>query len=803
MNAKTQRTLELDKILAQLAQYADFSPSRELLLNLQPTNDLDEALRRQDETSEARALLDGSSTISVGGARDVRSAARAAERGATLSPEVLLDIKGTLLAGTALKQVLARIQERFPLLFSLAYNIAEGRHIVAAVSRTVDDQGPVLDDASPRLADIRRSLRIEHDRLRSKLQSIVNSGKYGPFLQESLITMRSGRYVIPIKAEARGNVQGIVHDQSSSGATLFVEPLETVDTNNKIRTLEVEEQNEVERILREISGLVAAEADHIVWSVEALAELDAAFAKARYANAIDAEAPQLLAFDPALAPGTQIKLIHARHPLIDPEHVVPIDVILDDDTYMLIITGPNTGGKTVTLKTVGLLTLMAQCGLHIPAYQESTLTVFDSVYADIGDEQSIEQSLSTFSGHLTNIIDILEHADNRSLVLIDELGAGTDPAEGAAIARAILNNLLGRRITTFVATHYPELKAYAQNTPGVRNASVEFNVETLSPTYRLIIGLPGRSNAIAIATRLGLPAEIIDEARSYVGEADLQVDRLLDEIHRTRDEIRRKEQQLEASQAHVSTLQADLHARLAAIEEERSRLLVEAEQAARTEFADLEEEVRDLRRRLRTVSPTMIERLGALADEAETLVADVEEVKSRRKEQRSRKQGIPRPPAEAEGGTPQVGDRVHIPSLGAEGEVLSLDAAEAEVQVGALRVRVDIHQLERRSGKAASEPEPAYDYEPLTTTRPASPGLELQILGMTVDQAVPLLQEYLDRAYLAGLPWCRVVHGKGTGALRKAVRNELRSHPLVKEYRPAPANEGGDGATLVYFIPLN
>ncbi len=807
MDPKTLEKLELNKILGQLAGYAAFSASRELLEGLLPTADLEEARRRQRETTEARTLLEENSAISVGGARDVRPYARNAERGITLMPEHLLDIRATLQAAASLKRAIQKVGERFPLLNEIAYGLDEGRHIVEAIARTVSDQGEVLDSASPKLAQIRRDLRLARDRLQSKLQAIITSNQNAPYLQEALITQRSGRYVIPIKAEAKGRIKGIVHDQSSSGATLFIEPIATVEINNQIRELELTEQDEVLRILREISQLVGSDADRVVRTVDALAALDAAFAKARYASALRAHPPDLVPFSDSRVPGSTIRLYDARHPLIDPQRVVPISVELDDDTYILIITGPNTGGKTVSLKTVGLLALMAQCGLHIPAAPESALSVFDAVYADIGDEQSIEQSLSTFSAHLTHITGILERADDRSLVLLDELGAGTDPTEGAAIARAILDYLRARGVTTFVATHYPELKLYAHSTPGVRNASVEFDVETLSPTYRLIIGLPGRSNALAIATRLGLPPEITERARSFIGASDLAADDLLDEIHRTREAIRQTEARLARAEHDAAILRDRLQARLDNIEAERQAIIEQTREQAMRELAALQEEIRELRRRLRAIPPSLQAEAGAARD----VLRDIEEEAGVLGEVMAEPVGralAPAPPSgpaveEALHGL-EVGDRVFVPRLNAEGEVVGIDGTdEVEVQVGQFRLRVKVDALEYRGRPRREKPAEEVGRSGVKVPRPESPGLELHLRGLTLEEALPLLDEYLDRAYLSGLPWVRIVHGKGSGVLRRAVRDTLRRSSLVRDFESARPNEGGDGVTVVHFVPLS
>ncbi|MBN1120259.1 MAG: endonuclease MutS2 [Anaerolineae bacterium] len=820
MDKRATEKLELDKILRQLSGYAAFSASKTLLDHLQPTGELNEARRRLQETNEARRLLEEHSTVSVGGAHDVRPHVDRAERGIALAADQLLDIKSTLQSAGRLRKTIGKLGDDYPLLVEMSLGLDEGRPIVDAVTRIVSDQGQILDSASPKLAQIRRDLQVAHSRLQSKLQAIVGSSENAPYLQESLITQRGGRYVIPIKADAKGRIKGIVHDQSSSGATLFIEPIATVEINNEIRELELGEQNEIMRILHEISAQVADYADPIRWTVESLADLDVAFTKAKFAGVMNADAPTLVDFDPERYPGSTLRLYNARHPLIDPGKVVPIDVVLSEDTSMLVITGPNTGGKTVSLKTVGLLTLMAQCGLHIPAASESVLTVFDAVYADIGDEQSIEQSLSTFSAHLTHIVDILEVVDERSLVLLDELGAGTDPAEGAALARSILNDLLQRGVTTFVATHYPELKLYAHSTPGVSNASVEFDVETLSPTYRLIIGLPGRSNAFAIATRLGLPGFIIDEARGYVGADDLHADDLLDEIHQTREEIRQTRSRLEAAEKETLVLRDDLRERIARINEERRVIIDEARQSADEEIAAIRDELGVLRRQLRTIPPTFKEQTDATVEElraVEAEIAAVEELIAApvepviEHEPAIERQPVIEPETPVEVEEPfdglKIGDNVFVPSLNSVGEIVSLgDGSEAEVQVGQFRVRADPADLEfrsRRSIKKAGR-ESSYEsaYADVSRPSPESPGLELHLRGYTLDEALPVLEEYLDQAYLSGLPWVRIIHGKGSGVIRRMVHQTLRNSPLVKEFKNAPANQGGDGATIVHFVPL-
>jgi len=787
VNTKHLDTLELPKVLAYLATYASFSAGAELAHALAPATHIQEIRQRLETTSEARALLDAKPNTTLGGAHDVRPLVMAARRGAMLLPSELLDVRDTLVAARNLHRTLTRLDSQFPRLADIAGRLQPCPEVIVEINRCLDERGNVRDDASPELVRIRREMHIAHDRIQDKLQSIIHSPHNAPFLQEPLITQREGRYVIPLKADFKGRIRGIVHDVSASGATIFIEPLSVVELNNAWRELQLEEQQEVNHILAHLSNHIAERAVEIEQTVEVLAELDLAFAKAKYADAINATAPLLS--PPGERAGGGIHLIGARHPLLDPTTVVPIDVVLDDETHVLIITGPNTGGKTVSLKTVGLLTLMAQAGLHLPVEPGSALSPFEAVYADIGDEQSIEQNLSTFSSHLTNIISFLDQADEQSLVLLDELGAGTDPAEGAALARALLDHFRRRGTTTFVATHYPELKAYAQLIPGVRNACVEFDPETLSPTYKLTIGLPGRSNAFAIAQRLGLPREIVGAARRMVSPGDLRTEDMLADIHRLRIQAAQARDAANEARAEAERLMRELRERLTSIEQERREVLEQARQEAATELETLRVEVRGLRRRLRAAAAPL-EAVAAVEEAIEELESAVPEPE-------------PLPPPtlpEVEQRPIRSGDAVWVRPLNAEGQVLEISGEEAGVQVGLGRTRVPISQLELRSPipppLAGEGPEEgSVRASPVT-----SPGTRLDLRGCTADEALQRLDRHLDAAMRAGLPWVRIIHGKGTGTLRRAVRGFLADYPLVSNYEAGGDREGGEGVTVAKLV---
>jgi DNA mismatch repair protein MutS2 len=745
----------------------------------------------------------------MGGARDVRLAAMQATRGVILDPPTLLDIRSTLRRASNLRRTLGRVTVQFPRLSAIAEQLEECTSLQGEISAVLDDNGNILDTASPRLAVLRRDLRIAFDRLQSRLGSLINNPNNARFLQEQLITQRNGRYVIPLRAEFKGRIPGVVHDQSSSGATIFIEPLATVELNNTWRELQLEEENEIRKILLALTDQVGGEAPYIVKTVETLAYLDLVLAKAKYAEQLKAVAPELVGFrtvDDVRHPGSTVHLEQARHPLLPALRVVPIDVTLDPETYMLVVTGPNTGGKTVALKTIGLLVLMAQCGLHVPATEGARLSVFKDVFADIGDEQSIEQSLSTFSAHMTNTIRILDDADDRCLVFLDELGAGTDPAEGSALARAILSYLLDRGVTTFVTTHHPELKAYSHERKGVRNASVEFDLTSLAPTYRLIIGIPGRSNALAIAERLGLQGDIIADARSMVGAEEMLADDLLDELHKTREEARKARDAAVMTQEHAEGLERELRRKRDELEAERHDVLTEARRIADRELDQMRTEMRHLKRDLAAAGQPLeaIKRVEAsAANLREAIMTPVA--------------GAPVPTVEEEDQpTFRLGETVWVVPLKSEGEITELGTTDAEVAIGRLRVRAKLDEIAKRA-KAGSITRHRGSRDPnvgiahaataervaadLPKSHGVSPGLELDLRGLRVDDGLSQLDNYLDAAYMAGLPFVRIIHGKGTGAMRKAIRDVLHGHPLVSNYERGNEREGGDGVTVVNLAP--
>ncbi|MCL4267203.1 MAG: Smr/MutS family protein [Anaerolineae bacterium] len=803
MDKKSLHTLEFDKVLDILAGYTSFSAGEELARRLHPTTDEIEAVQWQAETREAMLLLDTRSGVTMGGARDVRRSCDNAYRGFTLPAEELLDIRNTIIAGRNLHRVIVKAAAEFPYLAAIAELIEDCPGLVTAINNTIDERGEVLDSASPKLAKIRSELRVVHGRIQDKLQKLVNSSQ-NQWLQEPIITQRSGRYVVPVKADAKGRIKGIVHDQSGSGATLWVEPMQTVELNNEYRGLQIQEQDEINRILKELSGKVAEHGESIKRIVERMAELDLIFARARYSALIRGVEPDFVEWrefeQPKppkhanerdkwtppprnLHPGSTVWIRNGRHPLLDPLTVIPTDLTLPDDVFTVLITGPNTGGKTVSLKTMGLMVLMAQSGLHIPAI-EARLTLFEDVFADIGDEQSIEQSLSTFSSHMTNIVRILDKVDERSLVLLDELGSGTDPQEGAALAQAIVSFLRDKGATTFVATHYPELKLYADQQPGATNASLMFDIETLSPTYEMTIGIPGRSNAFAIARRLGLDETILTDAMSLTGAGNNQSEALLDAIYDLRDKMAAEEA---ASRLALRDIEEDRDAlarRLEQIEEERQQVLARAQAEAKAKVEAVEEELRKARQNIRDAQS--LNKLKQVTKEVEKVgTADVAAIAPQPvKERKPTRNTLEWQP----------GDVVVVKALNTQGEIVSLSKYEAQVAIGQMQMRVKLSDLEWKD-RPEAEPEPEY----MRLGARPSPGLELDIRGRRVEEGLAEVTAFLDRAEMARMPWVRIIHGKGTGRLKHAIRHSLQSNPNVLSWEDGRDGEGGDGVTVVKF----
>ncbi len=800
MDSKTLNVLEYPKILDRLAGFCDFSASMELARSLEPTSSFELATARLAETSEACKLISIQS-MGVGAAHDIRPQVDLAARGGVLDPQALLDVKSTLISCRELKKAFEKRTEEYPRLTQTALGLPDSHGLVDSISRILSDRGEILDSASTKLADIRRELKVAQDRLMSRLQKYVTDSKTVSMLQEPIVTQRDGRYVIPLRSEFKGKIKAIIHDSSSSGATLFIEPLPVVEANNQLRELQLAERDEERRILAEVSRQIGEHATELKYGVENLAALDLAFAKAKYAEELRANAPILRelkvaglkvtgskpsTFQPSNLP--TLNLLHARHPLLDPATVVAIDVDPAPGTQAIVITGPNTGGKTVSLKTVGLLALMAQSGLHIPAQSGSELPCFHSVWADIGDEQSIEQSLSTFSGHITNIIRILKKIDSRSLVIFDELGSGTDPQEGAAIARAILSHLLESGAVTLVATHYPELKTFAHSTEHVVNASLEFDIKTLRPTYKLTLGLPGRSNALLIAQKLGLAQSIIDSARAEINPLDLRADKLLDDIRKERNRTSREREKLEKARAKLEAETRELEKRLEKIEDERRETLAKARAEGELEVAVLKRNIDSLKAQLKKASQPL-QAIKAIEEKMEKMEEKVEQPVERKSNQSSvnSNQSL------------KLGERVTVGSLNAEGVVTALGESDAEVQIGTVRMRARLSDLIRKSEKQTADDRPKTVSNQSSSTvhrQASSPGMEVDLRGLMAEDALDKMERYLEQAFLSGLPWVRIIHGKGTGRLRQAVREALRGHEYVKSFEEGGDKEGGDGVTV-------
>jgi DNA mismatch repair protein MutS2 len=788
MDARSQALLEFPLVRERLAAGTAFPPSQRLAEALEPSADPVIVARQLDETDQARALLSERPGVGVGGAHDIGPWVDRAARGGRLEPEQFLGIADTLDATARLATSLA--DERRPLLRELARQLHPLPAVRSTLARSFDPVGELLDTASPRLGGLRAAVRVAYDRLRRRLDALVGA-ELGGALQEPIVTLRNGRYVVPVKAEARSRVKGIVHDASGSGQTLFIEPLVAVELGNAWREAQAAEQEEVARILDELSALVAANVAALHETLDALARFDLWAAKASLAADMDATRAET-------SERPEVVLLSARHPGLT-GRVVPIDIRIGDGYTALVVTGPNTGGKTVTLRTLGLLSLMHQAGLHIPAEAGSRLPVWRDVFADIGDEQSVAQSLSTFSGHLRRITTIVAEAGRDTLVLLDELGAGTDPTEGSALAQALLDHFIRAGAIVAATTHYAELKAYAHTTPGARNAAVEFDLDTLSPTYRLTIGLPGGSQAFAIAERLGLPESIVEDARSRLSEAQRSFEETLAAIRETEGATsealeRARSAEVRASEALRSAQEERRRARRERDEEVRA-----AREEANRIVGELRDELAATRRTLERETVTAASLDAALA-RAGSIAARLPVGETAHAEQ---------PTAEpAQARTWKVGDRARSRTGGWEGRIAALEKGgrRATLEAGGLRVTVEVDDLVPAVGLPTSPPEGpgrgdgaagASNAASLRLERARSVASSLDLRGARVEEALETLDRYLDDAGVAGLATVTIIHGLGTGALRDAVRTAAAGHPLVRSARPGERGEGGDGATVV------
>ena len=781
MQQRTLRVLEFTKIREELASLALTPMGAELCRALEPAHQLAEAELWQRETEEATIVLQYVGGSPLYASADVRPSLSLAEKGATLSPRALLDVAGMLHASRAARDALITSRTNTPLLTEKASALSELRRVEQDITDAIISEDEISDHASNALFDIRRHLRGANERIKEKLNQMLRSPAYAEALQDTLITVRNGRYVLPVRADHRSMVPGLVHDQSASGATLFIEPMAAVEMGNELKQWELKEKQEIERILASLSAEIAPYSDTLSEDVSRLAELDFIFARGLLAR-------RMRAAQPKLNEEGRISIVRGRHPLIPDEQVVPSTLWLGQDFTELIITGPNTGGKTVTLKTVGLFTLMAAAGLQIPADLGTELAVFEQVFADIGDEQSIEQSLSTFSGHMTNIVTIMRDVTPKDLVLFDELGAGTDPTEGAALAQAILTRLRKIRVRTIATTHYSELKAYALSTPGVENASVEFNVETLRPTYRLSIGVPGKSNAFEISRRLGLNEEIIGEAKELLSGENIRFEDVIAnaEYHR---QIAERERAL-AEEASKETLR---------LRDEAEKLRKEIEDRRETMLRKSKEDARRILEDARRESESLIGDLKRMKKEANSSDAQINAVRKRMDASiDALSEGLKQ---EVDTGTPPAtvkpGDRVTILTLGTVGTVLSAPDEKGEVQLQAGIMKFKSHLSQLRMAKEPAKPKKQTTVHTSSGGLNSTVGLECDVRGMNLEEAILAVGQYLDQAMMAGLGEVSIIHGKGTGVLRAGIQQELRRHPHVKSFRRGVYGEGEDGVTVV------
>ncbi len=792
MNEKALKTLEYNKIIDQLTEYAASAPGKEMCRNLVPSSNYEEIVTAQQETTDAVARIRQKGSLSLSGIRDIRDSLKRLEIGSSLGIMELLSISSLMNVAARAKAYGRHEESELPddSLEPMFQALEPLTPVNNEIKRCILSEDEISDDASPGLRHVRRSMKNIQDRIHGQLNSILNSAR--SYLQDAVITMRDGRYCLPVKSEYKSHVSGMVHDQSSTGSTIFIEPMAIVKLNNDLRELEIQEQKEIEAVLADLSNQVAPYTQELAIDLELLTKLDFIFAKAALSRHYRCSAP-------VFNKKHIINIKDGRHPLLNPDTVVPINISLGKDFDLLIVTGPNTGGKTVSLKTVGLFTLMGQAGLHIPAFEGSQLSVFEEVFADIGDEQSIEQSLSTFSSHMTNIGKILDTADSNSLCLFDELGAGTDPTEGAALAIAILSFLHNMKCCTMATTHYSELKVFALTTPGVENACCEFSVETLRPTYRLLIGIPGKSNAFAISQKLGLPSYIIDDAKTHLEAKDETFEDLLAHLEESRVTIEKEQAQIQSYKMEIEKLKARLERKEEKLDEQRDRFIRDAKEEAQKILRDAKE----------TADQTIrnINKLGDTAGLTKQLEAERTKLREKlggvEKDLGLGSQQQKKPAKTVSPKKLKLGDGVRVLTMNLNGTVSSLPNAKGDlyVQMGILRSLVNIKDIQLLDEPAVTGPAISNKTGSgkIRMSKSSSISPEVNLIGMTVDEAMPVLDKYLDDAYLSHLNQVRVVHGRGTGALKAAVHKRLKKLKYVKEFRLGEFGEGDTGVTIVTF----
>ena len=790
MNHKAYKALEYSKIIHMLTDKASSSMGKDICRKTEPSTDIEEIRHMQTQTRDALTRLFQKGNISFGSVKDVRGSLKRLEIGSSLGIGELLAIC-SMLENTNRVKAYSRSDRGDSLPDSLdgMFDALEPlTPLTTEIRRCILSEDEISDDASSTLRQIRRNMKITGERIHTQLSSLVN-GSARNYLQDAVITMRNGRYCIPVKAEYKGQVPGMVHDQSSTGSTLFIEPMAVVKLNNDIRELELQEQKEIEVILADLSQQTAAQTDSILADLNIMVQLDVIFARAALAMDMNAT-------EPIFNDEGRIRLKQARHPLIDKKKAVPIDIRLGEDFDLLVVTGPNTGGKTVSLKTVGLLTLMGQSGLHIPTLDRSELALFEEVYADIGDEQSIEQSLSTFSSHMTNVVSFLQKANRHSLVLFDELGAGTDPTEGAALAIAILSHLHEQGIRTMATTHYSELKVYALSTSGVENACCEFDVETLRPTYRLLIGVPGKSNAFAISSKLGLPDYIIEKAKEQISEQDESFEDVLT-LESSRVTIENERRQIEQYKKEVETLKAQMETKQEKLEDQRDRIIRQANEEAHAVLREAKEYADQTMKMFHKFQKDHVD-LAAVEKERQ----DLRKRMNKAEKGMTQKTAVQKPKKELTAKDISLGDAVKVLSMNLKGTVSSRPDSKGNlfVQMGIIRSKVKLSDLELIDEAEITTPTmQRTGAGKIRMSKSAHISTEINLLGKTVDEAIAELDKYLDDAYIAHLKSVRIVHGKGTGALRKGVHNYLKRQKHVDSFRLGEFGEGDAGVTIVEF----